>query len=84
MMHVLPVKPHDEPPLFQSTMELGLINRMNVAAITNDGAFTTRRSRSLHAKQESEVMTIVISVLANLGLSTVGSPYLVPRYCPAR
>ena len=57
---------------------------MNVAAITNDGAFTTRHSQSLHAKQESEVMTILTSVLAKLGLSTVGSPYLVPRYCPAR
>ena len=57
---------------------------MNVAAITNDGAFTTRRSRFLHAKQESEIMMILTSVLANLGLSTAGSPYLVPRYCPAR
>ena len=40
---------------------------MNVAAITIDGAFTTRCSRFLHAKQESEIMMILTSVLANLG-----------------
>ena len=49
-----------------------------------DGAFTTRRSRFLHEKQESENMMILTSVLANLGSSSVGSLYLVPRYCPAR
>ena len=41
-------------------------NRMNVAAITIDGAFTTRCSRFLHAKQESDIMMILTSVLANL------------------
>ena len=56
---------------------------MNVVTITIDGAFTTRRSRFLHAKQESEIMMILTSVLANLGSSTVRSPYLVPHYCPA-
>ena len=58
--------------------------RMNVATITIDGAFTTRRSRFLHAKQVSEIMMILTSVLANLSSSSVGSLYLVPRYCPAR
>ena len=42
-------------------------HRMNVAAITIDGAFATRCSRFLHAKQESEIMMILTSVLANLG-----------------
>ena len=40
---------------------------MNVAAITDDGLFTTWCSRFLHAKQESEIMMILSSVLANLG-----------------
>ena len=43
-------------------------HRMNVAAITIDGAFATRCSRFLHAKQESEIMMILTSVLANFGL----------------
>ena len=47
--------------------ELGLINQINVASITIDDAFTTRCSRFLHAKQESEIMMILTSVLANLG-----------------
>ena len=41
--------------------------QMNVTAITIDGAFTTRYGRFLHAKQESEIMMILTSVLANLG-----------------
>ena len=60
------------------TLDRPAVIRINVAAITIDGAFTTRRSRFLHAKQESEIMMILTSVLANLGSSTVGSPYLVP------
>ena len=85
MMRVLPVKPHDEPPLLLTTLVLllGLINQMNVAAITIDGTFTTRCSQFLHAKQESEIMMILTSVLANLGPSCVESLYLVARYCPA-
>ena len=41
MMRVLPVKPHDEPPLLLTTLMelLGLINQMKVAAITVDGTF---------------------------------------------
>ena len=41
MMRVLPVKPHDEPPLLLTTLvtQLGLINQMKVATITNDGTF---------------------------------------------
>ena len=42
-------------------------HQMNVAAITIDGAFTTWCSWFLHAKQESETMMILTSVLANLG-----------------
>ena len=57
--------------------------QMNVAAITIDGTFATQCSRFLHAKQESEIMMILTSVLANLGSSFVVSLYLVPRYCPA-
>ena len=57
---------------------------MNVAAITIDGAFATQCSQFLHAKQESEIMMILTSVLANLGSSSIVSLYLVLRYCPAR
>ena len=41
MMRVLPVKPHDEPPLLLTTPVklLGLINRMKAAAVTVDGTF---------------------------------------------
>ena len=39
---------------------------MNIAAITIDSAFNTQYSRFLHAKQESEIMMILTSVLANL------------------
>ena len=45
----------------------GALLRMNVAAITIHGAFTTRCSRFLHATQESEIMMILTLVLANLG-----------------
>ena len=70
-------------PVLENNRSQATPGRMNVAAITIDGAFTTWRSRFLHAKQESEIMMILTSVLANLCSSTVGSLYLVPRYCPA-
>ena len=40
---------------------------MNVAAITDDDLFTTWCSRFLHAKQETEILMILTSVIANLG-----------------
>ena len=70
MMRVLPIKPHDEPPLLLTPLvkQLGLINRMKVAGITRLMALsTTWCSPIIHAKQESEIVMILTSILANLG-----------------
>ena len=69
MMCVLPVKPHDEPPLLLTTLVelLGMINRMKVAAIPVIALLTTWCSPFIHAKQDSEIMMVLSLILANLG-----------------